>query len=145
MSRAERQAKILEIIESRPVETQQELTALLKEAGFDATQATVSRDIQDLGLEKTNSNGKRYRKPLDPKFIKLKTLFHQSVLSVDGVGNLIVIKTLSGAANSACALIDKLEQPDIMGTIAGDDSILVIVRQAERLHATIELFRSLMV
>lgn len=144
MSRQERQRKILEIIEACPVETQQELTRLLREAGFEATQATISRDIQELGLEKTKLNGKRYAKPLDPNLLKLKALFHQSVVSVDGVGNLIVIKTLSGAANSACALIDKLDRPEIMGTIAGDDSILVVVRVADRLNDIIGIFRNLM-
>lgn len=130
MSRFDRQKRLLELIEERDIETQQELTDLLLLEGYKVTQATISRDIQELGLIKSSSNGQksRYVKPLDPRLQRLKTLFHQSVLTIDSTENFIVIKTLSGSANSAAMLIDHLENPEIMGTIAGDDTIFILVK-----------------
>lgn len=143
MSRQDRQAKLLEIILSKDVDTQQELTDLLTTAGFSVTQATVSRDIQELGLVKTTGgSGKpHYIKPLDPRLNKLKNLFHQSVLNIDYTGNLVVIKTIAGAANSACTLIDNITHDDIMGTIAGDDTILIIIKNIENVEKIVKLLR----
>ena len=130
MGRQDRQNRILRLIEERDVETQQELTDILLAEGFKVTQATVSRDIQELGLIKTSSIGQksRYTKPIDPRLKRLRNLFHQSVLSIDYTENFIVIKTLGGSANSAATLIDHLDNPEIMGTIAGDDTIFIIVK-----------------
>lgn len=130
MTRQARQARLIEIIEKHDIDTQQELTELLKLDGFKVTQATVSRDIQELGLQKTVTAGGKahYVKPLDPKLMRLKILFHQSVLSIDSAENFIVLKTLNGSANSAAILIDSLENKNIMGTIAGDDTVLIIIR-----------------
>ncbi len=130
MSRQDRQNRIIKIIEDRDVETQQELTDILISEGFKVTQATISRDIQELGLIKSSGYGQksRYVKPLDPRLQRLRTLFHQSVLSIDFTENFIVIKTLGGSANSAAMLIDHLENPEIMGTIAGDDTIFILVK-----------------
>lgn len=146
MTRQIRQEKLLQIIAAREIETQQDLMAALREEGFEVTQATVSRDIQDLGLIKTSVGGKKshYVKPVDPKLAKMKSLFHQSVLSIEGVGNLIVIKTLTGTANSACILIDKFDHPEIMGTVAGDDTILVIVRVASEVNSIVKQFQQMM-
>lgn len=133
MSRQDRQTRLLKLIEERDIETQQELTDILLNEGFKVTQATISRDIQELGLIKTSTMGQksRYVKPLDPRLQRLRTLFHQSVLSIDYTENFIVIKTLSGSANSAAMLIDHLENPEIMGTIAGDDTIFILVKTKE--------------
>jgi transcriptional regulator of arginine metabolism len=140
-----RQETLLKIIEEREIETQQDLLLALRAEGFDVTQATVSRDIQELGLEKTSPKGGRshYIKPQDPAFLKLKTLFKQAVLSFEGVGNFIVIKTISGGANSACLTIDKLNHSQIMGTIAGDDTILVIIRNPSEVQNVIKQFQLL--
>ncbi len=130
MTRQARQDRLIEIIEERDIDTQQELTDILRSEGFKVTQATVSRDIQELGLQKTLTSGGKahYVKPLDPKLMRLKVLFHQSVLGIDSAENFIVLKTLSGSANSAAILIDSLENKHILGTIAGDDTVLIIVR-----------------
>ncbi|MFI3229376.1 MAG: arginine repressor [Bacillota bacterium] len=141
-----RQEKLLSIISEKKIETQQDLMNELRSEGFEVTQATVSRDIQDLGLTKVATGGSRphYVKPLDPKLAKLKSLFHQAVLSIEGVGHLIVIKTIPGGANSACILIDKFEHSDIMGTVAGDDTILVIVRNQDEVQNIVKQFYELM-
>ncbi len=130
MSRQERQNRLIRLIEEKDIETQQELTDILLSEGYKVTQATVSRDIQELGLVKISGNGQksRYVKPLDPRLQRLRGLFHQSVLNIDSTENFIVIKTLSGAANSAAMLIDHLDNPEIMGTIAGDDTIFILVK-----------------
>lgn len=148
MVRHSRQTKLLEIIANHEIETQQELMMALKDAGFDVTQATVSRDIQELGLTKvaTKVKGSRphYVKPLDPKLSRMKTLFHQTVVSIEGINNLVVLKTISGGANSACILIDKLDHPEIAGTVAGDDTILVIVRSEKEVKNIVRQFEMLM-
>ncbi len=130
MTRQDRHKRLLQIIQEKDVETQQELTDILLAEGYKVTQATVSRDIAELGLIKVSSYGQRsrYAKPLDPRLIRLKSLFHQSVLHIDYTENFIVIKTISGSANSAAMLIDHLENPEIMGTIAGDDTIFILVK-----------------
>ncbi|MDD3946386.1 MAG: arginine repressor [Clostridia bacterium] len=145
MTREQRQKKLLEIIESNDIETQQELLEALLSSGFKATQATVSRDIKELGLVK-ESNGKsksRYVKPLYPKLVKLRTIFHTSVLHIDYVNNLIILKTISGGANAASALVDEIAIPDIVGTIAGDDTFLVICRDEKKVPDIINQFRQL--
>lgn len=146
MTRAQRQSKLLEIISAKEIETQQDLLDALIDAGFKVTQATVSRDINELGLIK-ESNGKgksRYVKPLYPRLIKLRTIFHQSVTNIDYANNLIVIKTISGSANAASALVDEIAGTDIIGTIAGDDTFLVICRDEKKVPEIIEQLRSLM-
>ncbi len=141
MTRQARQEKLLELIEKHDIDTQQELTELLKLEGFKVTQATVSRDIQELGLQKTTTSGGKahYVKPLDPKLMRLKILFHQSVLSIDYAENFIVLKTINGSANSAAILIDSLENRNIMGTIAGDDTILIIIRDKSEVQTIVKL------
>lgn len=134
MTRAQRQTKLLEIITSNEIETQQELLEALVASGFKVTQATISRDINDLGLVK-ESNGKgksRYVKPLYPRLMKLRTIFHQSVTHIDYANNLIVIKTISGSANAASALVDEIAGTDIIGTIAGDDTFWLFAATKKR-------------
>lgn len=133
MSRQDRQNRLLRLIEEKDIETQQELTDMLLSEGYKVTQATISRDIQELGLIKVASNGhkSRYVKPLDPRLQRMRGLFHQSVLSIDSTENFIVIKTLGGTASSAATLIDHLDNPEIMGTIAGDDTIFILVKTKE--------------
>lgn len=144
MQRNKRQDKILEIVETENIENQQQLTNILVGLNFKVTQATVSRDIKELGLiKKKGLDGLAYyKKPTDPKLSKLKNLFHQAVVKIDFTQNIIIIKTLSGSANSACALIDKINNPDIVGTIAGDDTIIIIARSIEVVESVVKLLES---
>lgn len=146
MTRDQRQTKLLEIIASRDIETQQELMEALNSAGFKVTQATISRDIKELGLVKETGGKTRshYVKPLYPRLMKLKTIFHQSVVNIDYVNNFIVIKTISGGANAASALVDEIAISDIVGTIAGDDTFLVICRDEKKVPEIIAQFKALM-
>lgn len=128
-----RHAKILEIIAEYPVETQDEIIVRLKEAGYKATQATISRDIKDLRLVKTlGSDGKYRYLSADNRNADLRAgfvrLFSTSVISVDCAQNLVIIKTLSGMANAVCASMDSTENAAVVGTIAGDDTIFVACR-----------------
>lgn len=136
MARQGRQLKLLEIIAQKEIETQVELAAALEEAGYKVTQATVSRDIKELGLIKILTDDKKYKyfyvegnnQNISSKLI---SLFKDSVISIQDSLNLIVVKTLSGSANAAALLLDKLSLPMILGTVAGDDTILVISRSVE--------------
>lgn len=144
MSRTDRQEKLIEIINFNIIENQKQLTSLLREYGYDITQATVSRDIKELGLikRKNTSGVSHYVKPVDPRLRKLKTLFHQSVIKIDYTGNIIILKTLSGAANSACALVDRIGENEIVGTIAGDDTVMIVVRSESSISNVIKLLES---
>lgn len=131
-----RHARILDIIVEHPIETQDELLTRLREEGFKATQATISRDIKDLRLVKTlGSDGKyRYvsasRSSTDIR-TNFSNLFSTSVNSIDVAQNLVVIKTLSGMAQAVCAALDSADYPSVVGTIAGDDTIFIACRTAD--------------
>lgn len=144
MKQNERQQAILDIITRYEVSTQGELTDLLKKEGYDATQATVSRDINELGLIKTNGSIKKFRYTLkkhDEQIIKMSKIFKESVTSFDTAMNLLVLHTFSGSANAATAMIDKLGIPQIVGTIAGDDTILVITRSIEDVQKVTKILK----
>lgn len=128
-----RHTAILEIITKYSVDTQDGLTERLRERGFEVTQATVSRDIRQLGLVKTRgSDGKsRYAPPgtLGKNFVgRLSNILRESVNHVDSAENIVVVKTLSGVASAAAAAIDSMEHASIVGTLAGDDTILIVMR-----------------
>ncbi|MDI3540772.1 Arginine repressor [Koleobacter methoxysyntrophicus] len=147
--KANRHIKILEIIESKPIETQEELAEELKKQGFNVTQATVSRDIKELRLIKVLTENNRYKYALpevqtNAVSEKLVRMFKESITGFDFSENLIVIKTLSGAANAAAAAIDGLHWKEIVGTIAGDDTILVIARSKAVVKDLLERFNNLM-
>jgi len=132
-----RQAKILEIIEKNVVETQEELSIFLKQNGVDVTQATVSRDIKELKLVKvtTPEGGSRYSTMINDGAIvsnKLLMIFSQAYVSSDYANNVVVVKTLSGMAQAVASAVDSLRWPEVIGTIGGDDSIIIICR-AEKL------------
>jgi len=143
-----RHAMILEIIESKNIETQEELADELRQHGVNVTQATVSRDIKELRLLKVLSEDGGYRyataeraeKGINDRFIRI---FSESVMSIAGAGNLIVLKTLAASAPSAAAAIDGLKWPEIIGTIAGDNTILVIIKNIEDVDDVIARFREL--
>lgn len=128
-----RHAKILELIREHDIETQDELMRHLREAGFDVTQATVSRDIKELRLVKTLSGSGRYKystgsdssTDMSSKFY---SLFTDSAVSVDCAMNILVIKCMVGMAQAVCASMDAMYWKDFVGTIAGDDTIMVVCR-----------------
>ena len=132
-----RQAAILDIITSNEIKTQEELSEHLRERGYAATQATISRDIKELRLIKvaSHSGGYQYSTPDQSGSVthmaRLKNIFRECVVNVDRAQNLVVLKTLVGMANAAAAAIDAMKIRDIVGTLAGDDNILVILRTNE--------------
>ena len=124
-----RRLRILELIKKYNVGRQEQLVELLNAEGFNVTQATVSRDINELGLKKVKENGSfRYVQTTRDDIAgddKTASIFKQTVLSVVANGNLVIIKTLAGSANAVCAIIDSFELEGVFGTIAGDDCIFV--------------------
>lgn len=132
-----RQAAIVDLIGKHEVKTQEELSERLKACGFSATQATVSRDIKELQLVKvaSESGGYCYATPETNTSTlhlpRLKNIFRECVVKVDRAQNLVVVKTLVGMANAAAAAIDAMKINTIVGTLAGDDNILIILRDNE--------------
>ena len=132
--KSKRQEQILALIQDHDIETQEQLLDELKKSGFQATQATISRDIKQLRIIKELGPNGTYRyvsspKPVEHAFsAKLNMIFRQCVTSIDYAQNLIVIKTMPGLANAACSAIDKLELPEMLGTLAGDDTCVGIMR-----------------
>ena len=132
--KSQRQAKIMEIITNRDIETQEHLLLELNKAGFRSTQATISRDIKDLNLVKQQSDGiSRYvvsqEKPRHHNFTnRLKTIFRESVVSFDVAQNIVVVKTMSGLASAAAAALDSMGIETLVGSLAGDDTVILIMR-----------------
>ncbi len=144
-----RHAKILEIIEKHPTETQEELAEELKKSGYNITQATVSRDIKELKLVKVLDENSIYKyaslKEHDSMLSeRLVKVFAESVLSVDYAGNIVVVKTFSEAANAAAEAIDVLDFKETVGTIAGDDTIFILVRNADNVEVVIDRLKKMM-
>ena len=131
-----RQEAILRVISQYEVETQQELAQRLKEEGFEVTQATVSRDIRDMKLSKmpTGEGHQKYvrfhndEKHLSGKYVNV---LKEGFVSIDMAQNILVVKTVSGMAMAVAAAIDAMKYPEIVGTIAGDDTIMMAVRTVE--------------
>lgn len=128
-----RHAKILEIIDNNVIETQEELADKLKDQGMDVTQATVSRDIKDLRLIKVMSSDGRYRyatfsQTENQVSTRLTTILNEAYVSSDYANNIVVVKTLSGMAQAAASSIDSLKWQEILGSIAGDDTLIIVCR-----------------
>ena len=143
-----RHAKILELIRERDIETQDELLRHLREAGFDVTQATVSRDIKELRLIKTLSGSGRYKYSTGSDgsadmSSKFHSLFTDSALSVDYAMNMLVIKCMNGMAQAVCASMDAMYWKDFVGTLAGEDTILVVCRTEAAARETMEELQKL--
>ena len=140
MKKADRQKKIIEIINERPIETQEELQVTLLESGIVTTQATLSRDIRELGLKKTSAGtGGRQRYITREKGNGESASYYRDVLrtgiiSIEEAENLIVVKTVSGAAMAAAAAIDNMSIEGIVGCIAGDDTIFVAVKRKSEIQ-----------
>ena len=147
--KSSRQVAILEIISNQAVETQEELAEELGRRGFRVTQATVSRDIKEMKLIKVQSSGGSYRYALADNADssineRLIRMFSDTVLSVTSAYNLIVLKTISASANIAAEAIDSMRWPEILGTIAGDNNILLIVRSVEEVPGVLERLTGMM-
>ena len=148
--KANRHAKILEIIRKYDVDTQEELCARLNEAGYKVTQATVSRDIRELKLTKVSLSGGRQKytslvdngSELEGKYIRV---FKDGVVSMDMAQNILVIKTVSGMAMAVAAALDAMECHEIVGSIAGDDTIMCAVRTVEETAALMQRLQKLTV
>ena len=133
----QRQAAIIDLISNYEIDTQEELTARLREKGFNSTQATVSRDIKELRLIKIASSHGGYRYSVaeseqDSGFSpRMRNIFRECVVKVDVAQNLVVLKTITGMANAAAAALDSMKIGNIIGTIAGDDNVLIILKDNE--------------
>lgn len=131
-----RQAKIMEIISTRDVETQEQLLEELQKAGISSTQATVSRDIKELRIVKELTKFGTYRYTASAKevsgtfSIRLNTIFRECVTGYDYANNLVVIHTIPGLAGAAASAVDSMGMSFILGTIAGDDTVLLIMRDS---------------
>lgn len=133
-----RHTKILELIEQNSIDKQEELLKLLRDAGFSVTQATVSRDIRELHLVKTatGDGGFRYVSSFErdkPRHqpSRFETIFRESVLKCDYSGNIVLVNCYSGMANAACEVFDSMVWSDVVGTLSGDDTFLVLLRSEQ--------------
>lgn len=149
MARSVRQSKILEFISTREIETQDELVECLRNANFDITQATISRDIKELGLIKILSaeTGKyKYslvdsgEQAISNKYI---SIFKEAVISIKPAQNLVVLKTIKAMASSICSLIDKLNLDSVMGAVAGDDTVMIILPTNDVAHKIVSTLENL--
>ena len=141
-----RQSKIIEIIQKNEVETQDELSALLEKDGFRVTQATVSRDIRELKLTKIPTAGGRQKYAVitdAPENLskKYERVLREGFLSMDMAQNNLVIKTVSGMASAVCAAIDAMKMREIVGSIAGDDTIMCAIRTVDDTYAVMKKIR----
>ena len=146
MHRNSRQAAILEIIAEKDVETQEDLCEELLKKNFNVTQATVSRDIKDLKLYKVAGTTKKYKYAFienegDAVNNKMRNLFRECVLSINYAQNLIIIKTLRGNGSTAGTFIDSLQLKEVVGTVAGDDTVLVVIDTSENADQLVAKFR----
>ncbi len=144
-----RQNRIIELINTYEIDTQETLANLLRADGFEATQATISRDIKDLQLVKIQSANGKYRyainqakeMPVSDRFVKI---FRETITSFTAAENLIVVKTLSGCASAAGEAIDTCGLPHIVGSIAGDNTLLLIADSNQSVPEIIQAFQNML-
>ena len=148
--KSKRQAKIMEIISTSDIETQEQLLQELQNAGFTSTQATISRDIKELRIVKELTSLGTYRYTSASREVsntittRLNTIFRECVTSFDYALNIIVIHTLPGLANAAASALDAMSRSVVLGTLAGDDTVIAIMRDANSAAAFCGEIRSLM-
>lgn len=143
MLRSARHSKILEIITHKEIETQEELCAELNQMNYVVTQATISRDIRDLHLFKVAGIEKKYRYAyinegegeVSPK---MRNLFRDCIISIKAAQNLVVVKTLTGNGANAGAVVDKLNYEEVVGSVAGDDTLLIVCTDAQAAECVVE-------
>ena len=148
--KSQRQAKIMEIISNRNVETQEQLLEQLLQAGFRSTQATISRDIKELRIVKELTSFGTYRYTTATDEVagtfssKLNTIFRECITNFDYAQNMIVIHTLPGLASAAASAIDAMNMSVVLGTIAGDDTVFVVMRDSNSAAAFCGEIRNLL-
>ena len=136
--KARRHQRILDIVRSKPIQTQEDLSTELAREGMSVTQATISRDIKELRLIKApvGDGSYRYTVPVDRNIEdinrRIERVFREAVISVEDSDNIVVIKTLEGAAQAIGAIVDDLDWPEVVGSLAGDDTIFVVVKPADK-------------
>ena len=135
--KTQRQAKIMEIVSTRDVETQEQLLEALQEAGFYSTQATISRDIKELRIVKELTKYGTYRYTSSAKEVsgsfsaRLNSIFKECVTGYDFVQNMVVVHTIPGLAGAAAGAVDSMEMSFVLGTIGGDDTVLIVMRDID--------------
>lgn len=149
MARSSRQSKILELISTKEIETQDELVAELRNLNFDITQATISRDIKELRLIKIlSSETGKYKyavvenenQAVSNKYI---LVFKEAVISIKNAQNLCVLKTIKGMASAVCGIIDKLNLENVMGAVCGDDTVMIVLPDENNAFGTAETLNKL--
>lgn len=146
MKKYTRQTKILELISKKEVETQEELADGLKAMGIDVTQATISRDIKELRLVKVMAKSGKYKyatigQSQEGITDRLYKIFENSVVSIDNAMNIVILKTIPGAAQICASAIDYMGLDEIVGTLAGDDTVFVAIRSLESVDYVLEEFK----
>ena len=147
--RYSRQNKIVELINNYEIDTQEKLVTMLRECGYEVTQATISRDIKELQLVKTLTSSGKYKYtvhksqdlPVSERFVKI---FRETITSVNASGNIVVVKTLSGCANAAGEAIDTSNFEHIIGSLAGDNTLLLIAESPDNVPKILEDFENML-
>ena len=147
--RYSRQNKVLELISKYEIETQEKLCQLLKNSGYNVTQATVSREIKELQLVKTLSPSGKYKYsvstsnegPINDRFVKI---FKETIINVASSGNIVLVKTLSGCGPAAGEAIDSLNIPYLIGSVAGDNTVLLVADDPGHVPEIVEKFENIL-
>lgn len=148
--RYSRQDKIIELITSYEIETQDALAEKLSDSGYKVTQATISRDIKELQLIKILSSSGKYKYALPAGQNKVSSsdrfekIFRNTVSSISSSGNIIILKTLSGCANAACEAFDSFNPEGVLGSIAGDNTVFIVVDLPEHIPAIVKRFNAIL-
>ena len=137
-----RQRRILEIVSNETIGTQKELAERLQQEGFETTQATISRDIKELLLVKVNIGGDRYKYVIAQETpvtdAKLRMVLREFILSYDYSENLLILNTAPGNANTVASAIDRARWPQVIGTLAGDDTVMLVIKPKEAVQQVVE-------
>lgn len=137
-----RQRRILEIVSNETIGTQKELAERLQQEGFETTQATISRDIKELLLVKVNIGGDRYKYVIAQETpvtdAKLRMVLREFILSYDYSENLLILNTAPGNANTVASAIDRARWPQVIGTLAGDDTVMLVIKPKEAVQEVAE-------
>ncbi len=147
--RISRQNKILELIENNEIETQDKLASMLRDYGFEVTQATVSRDIKELQLIKTLSASGKYKYAVSksddgPIPARLIDIYRSTVRSINKSGNIVLLKCLSGCANAAGEALDSMELTHVIGSVAGDNTLLLVTDDPANSDEVVDILRGLL-
>ncbi|MDO4545305.1 MAG: arginine repressor [Bacillota bacterium] len=147
--RISRQNKILELIENYEIETQDKLVSMLRDFGYEVTQATISRDIKELQLIKILSSSGKYKYAVStsdegPLSGRFSNIYRETVKSTAYSGNIVLLKTLSGCANAAAEALDSFGLPHVIGSVAGDNTIMFVVDDPENSPAVVQLLNDML-